>query len=209
MNVNFAATLDPYALGSENQRINTFNIENGGGLFRMTSANMTINYSLTSSKDDKKKNIQGARNGGREDDLFGDNAEINSPQELDPNEEEEDTFKGFYNAEIPWDINLAYSVTYSNITGEKKISSHSLMVSANTDLTPKWRIGVSSGYDFTNKGVTFTQIRLNRDLMSWNMSFNWSPFGQNSYWGFFIGIKAGVLSDIKWDKQQQRDQTLR
>ncbi|WP_460577178.1 putative LPS assembly protein LptD [Flavobacterium koreense] len=209
MNVNFAATLDPYALGSENQRINTFNIENGGGLFRMTSANMTINYSLTSSKDDKKKNIQGARNGGREDDLFGDNAEINSPEDFEPKEDEDDTFKGFYNAEIPWDVNLAYSVTYSNIIGEKKISSHSLMVSANTDLTPKWRIGVSSGYDFTNKGVTFTQIRLNRDLMSWNMSFNWSPFGQNSYWGFFIGIKAGVLSDIKWDKQQQRDQTLR
>lgn len=209
MNVNFAATLDPYALGAKKQRINTFNIENGGGLFRMTSANMTINYSLTSSKDDKKKNIQGARNGGREDDLFGNNAEINSPKETDPNEEEEEEFSGFYNAEIPWDVNLAYSVTYSNLSGEKKISSHSLMVSANTNLTPKWTIGVSSGYDFTNKGVTFTQIRLNRDLMSWNMSFNWSPFGQNSFWGFFIGIKAGVLSDIKYDKQQQRDQTLR
>ena len=62
--------------------------------------------------------------------------------------------------------------------------------------------------DFVKKGVTFTQIRLNRDLLSWNMSFNWSPFGQ-SYWGFFIGIKAGVLKDIKWDKRTQPDRTLR
>ncbi len=212
MNVNFAATLDPYALNENKQRINTFNVENGGGLFRMTSANMTISYAITSSKEDKtKKNVQGSRNGGREDDLFGSNNEINDPRENDDleNQAEEKEFTGFYNAEIPWDINFAYSITYSNMSNDRKISSNSLMISANTDLTPKWKIGVSSGYDFVQKGVTFTQIRLNRDLMSWNMSFNWSPFGQNAYWGFFIGIKAGVLSDIKWDKQTQRDRTLR
>lgn len=212
MNVNFAATLDPYALNENQKRINTFNVESGGGLFRMTSANMTISYAITSSKDDKtKKNVQGSKNGGREDDLFGSNNEINDPRVNDDlnNQDDEKEFSGFYNAEIPWDINLAYSVTYSNLTNERKISSNSLMVSANTDLTPKWRIGVSTGYDFVQKGVTFTQIRLNRDLMSWNMSFNWSPFGTNAYWGFFIGIKAGVLSDIKWDKQTQADRKLR
>jgi hypothetical protein len=40
------------------------------------------------------------------------------------------------------------------------------------------------------------------------MSFNWSPFGQ-SYWGFFIGIKASVLKDIKWDKRNQADRILK
>jgi hypothetical protein len=33
------------------------------------------------------------------------------------------------------------------------------------------------------------------------MDFNWTPFGTNANWGFFIGIKSGVLSDIKWDKE--------
>ncbi|WP_395067206.1 putative LPS assembly protein LptD [Flavobacterium sp.] len=207
MNVNFGSILSPYALRDTNDNI----IANP---FRMVSANLTMGYTITSAtKEDKtKKNVQGAKNGGRSDDLFGSNNEINNPNQNDDlvsKEDEEDTFSGFYNADIPWDINLAYSITYSNALNERKISSNSLMVSANTDLTPKWKIGVSTGYDFTNKGVTFTQIRLNRDLMSWNMSFNWSPFGQNAYWGFFIGIKAGVLSDIKWDKQTQRDRTLR
>jgi hypothetical protein len=49
------------------------------------------------------------------------------------------------------------------------------------------------------KGVTFTQIRFERDLLSWRMDFNWTPFGTNANWGFFIGIKSGVLSDIKWE----------
>ncbi|MEC4005131.1 putative LPS assembly protein LptD [Flavobacterium sp. SUN052] len=214
MNVNFAATLDPYALDSNNVRINTFNIDNGGGLFRMTSANMTMNYSFTSTsdKDKKEKNVQGSRNGGREDDLFGSNNELNDSREDDNLKQKDDDdaeFTGFYNAKIPWDFNVAYSLTYSNATNERKISSNSLMISANTDLTPKWKIGVSTGYDFVKKGVTFTQLRLNRDLLSWNMSFNWNPFGTNSYWGFFIGIKAGILKDIKWDKRTQPDRTLR
>jgi len=212
MNINFATTLDPYTLGKDSKtRINTFNIEDGGSLFRMTSANMTINYSITSSKEDKtKKNVQGANNGGREDDLFGSNTELNDNRDSQfaKKEEDNDGFTGFYNAKIPWDMTFAYSVTYSNLNNERRISSNSVMISANTDLTPKWKVGVSTGYDFVRKGVTFTQIRLNRDLLSWNMSFNWSPFGQ-SYWGFFIGIKASVLKDIKWDKRTQADRILK
>ncbi|WP_394350910.1 putative LPS assembly protein LptD [Flavobacterium phycosphaerae] len=48
MNVNFATTLDPYAINNAGKRINTWNIDNGGSLFRMTSANMTVNYSFSS-----------------------------------------------------------------------------------------------------------------------------------------------------------------
>ena len=48
MSVNFGATLDPYALDNNNQKINTFNIENGGSLFRITTANMAMSYNLSS-----------------------------------------------------------------------------------------------------------------------------------------------------------------
>ena len=78
MNVNFGMTLDPYAINNAGKRINTWNIDNGGSLFRMTSANMTLNYAF-SSKDiegEDKKNTQGERNGGRQDDLFGKNTDL-------------------------------------------------------------------------------------------------------------------------------------
>lgn len=214
MNINFAATLDPYAINNSGQRINTWNIDNGGSLFRMTSANMTLNYAF-SSKDGEmkeKKNKQGERNGGREDDLFGTNTDLSDRRESQFEEkegEEKDPISEFFKYDLPWDMNLAYSLTYSNSNREKKITGNSLMVSMNTDLTPKWKIGVSTGYDFVNKGVTFTQFRFERDLLSWRMDFNWVPFGTNAYWGFFIGIKAGVLSDIKWEKRQQPDRAIR
>jgi len=213
MNVNFAATLDPYAINNAGQRINTWNIDNSGSLFRMTSANMTLNYNFSSkdSENEDKKNIQGKSNGGREDDLFGTNTDLSYRQDSQFNKDngEENTISEFFKYKLPWDMNLAYSLTYSNNNREKKVTGNSVMVSMNTDLTPKWKIGVSTGYDFVQKGVTFTQFRFERDLLSWRMDFNWVPFGDNAYWGFFIGIKAGVLSDIKWDKRKQPDKTIR
>ena len=207
MNVNFGATLDPYAIDNSGNRINMFNIDNGGSLFRMTSANMTLNYSISSAeKDGSKKdtNAQSQRNGGRDDDLFGQNTVLNDNRrsQFDGSEETgEDKISEFFNSKLPWDMTFAYSLTYGNNNREKKIIGNSIMISANTDLTPKWKAGISTGYDFVQNGVTFTQLRFERDLLSWRMDFNWTPFGTNANWGFFIGIKSGVLSDIKWDKR--------
>ncbi|MFV8323992.1 putative LPS assembly protein LptD [Flavobacterium sp. LB3P21] len=208
MNVNFGATLDPYAIDNSGNRINVFNIDNGGSLFRMTSSNMTLNYSISSQgkdKTDKEKNTQSQRNGGREDDLFGTNTDLGDSRRSQFEEEEgdegEDKISEFFNSKLPWDMTFAYSLTYGNNNRENKIIGNSIMISANADITPKWKAGVSTGYDFVQKGVTFTQLRFERDLLSWRMDFNWSPFGTNANWGFFIGIKSGVLSDIKWDKR--------
>lgn len=205
MNVNFGTTLDPYAIDNSGNRINVFNINNGGSLFRMTSANMTLNYSISSKKDDKKeKNEQGQRNGGRDDDLFGRNTIDNTraKSQFDDEENEgEDKISEFFRSKLPWDMTFAYSLTYGNMNRESKITGNSIMVSANADLTPKWKAGVSTGYDFVQNGVTYTQLRFERDLLSWRMDFNWQPFGQQANWNFFIGIKSGVLSDIKYDKR--------
>ncbi len=201
MNVNFNGVVDPYFYQNGDFHRNAFSL---------ASANLTMNYAFAVGGEKEKKNTQGAKNGGREDDLFGSNTDLNDSRNQNKDKDKDaDNFSGFYNSKLPLDMNMAFSLTYSNTTFHNNISSCSLMLSANTKLTPKWKIGASSGYDFVNKGVTFTQIRMNRDLMSWNMNFNWTPFGKNAYWGFFIGIKSSVLSDIKWDKRTQPDRTLK
>jgi hypothetical protein len=214
MNVNFGATLDPYAIDNSGNRINMYNINNGGSLFRMTSANMTLNYSISSSEfdDTKKEDDQVKRNGGREDDLFGKSRDVlNQKSQFDDKDDSkgEDAITTFFKSKLPWDMTFAYSLTYGNNNRERKIINNSIMISANADLTPKWKGGISTGYDFVQKGVTFTQIRFERDLLSWRMDFNWTPFGDYSNWNFFIGIKSGVLSDIKWNKQRVNDRTIR
>ena len=82
------------------------------------------------------------------------------------------------------------------------------MFSGNIMLSKKWKIGGSSGYDFKNNGFTYTQLRFERDLDSWKMNFSWVPFSNRESWYFFIGIKSGFLSDLKYDKRREPDKRL-
>jgi hypothetical protein len=179
----------------------------------MTSANFTINYAVSARGNNKDTNNQGQRNGGRPDDLFGANTDLSDRRKSQFDEEDENALDNaitkFFNAKLPFDLTFAYSLTYGNNNRENKITGNSLMASGNFDLSPRWKAGVSTGYDFVQKGVTFTQFRFERDLLSWRMDFNWAPYGQNASWGFFIGIKSSVLSDIKYDKRALPDRQLR
>lgn len=215
LDFNFNGSLDPYALDNDNTRINTFNIENGGSLFRLVNGNISFNYSF-SSKDFEKTEEEEEdfdsdtfRNGGRPDDLFGDPTEFNDLSPVPVNSKNKPTEKSWYQYDIPWDLRLAYTLTYSNSQRENEISSQSLMMSSSVELSPKWSVRVSSGYDFKNKGVTLTQLGFVRDLDSWTMRFNWTPIGaRNTSWNFFIGIKGSILKDIKYDKRREADRNL-
>ncbi len=214
MSVNFGATLDPYALDNNNRKIDKFNIDAGGSLFRLTSANLTASWSLSSkdgAKKDKDKNLdENLRSGGRADDLFGVSEDFANQQiNGDDKKEEEASPSEFYNYKIPWSLRLAYAVNYSNSARQNEISSHSLMFSGDIELSPKWSIGASSGYDLKNAGFTFTQLRFERDLLSWRMNFSWVPFSDISSWNFFIGIRSSILKDLKYEKRRQPDTQLR
>jgi len=221
MRINFGATLDPYALDNNNKKINQFNIANGGSLFRLTSANLTLNYSLSSQMfggKESKDNTQNSRareesiqSGGRADDLFGKPQDFSNRQletTSASTDEDEEKPSELYNYKVPWDLNLAYAVNYTNTARQNEISSHSLMFSGNVDLSPRWSVGASSGYDLKNKGITYTQLRFERDLLSWKLNFSWIPFSTRSSWNFFIGIKSGILKDIKYEQRRQRDRQL-
>ena len=81
------------------------------------------------------------------------------------------------------------------------------MFSGNIELTPKWKVGLSSGYDFKGKGFTYTQLRLTETSTAEN-EFQWVPFSDRSSWNFFISIKSGMLSDIKYEKNREPDRSL-
>jgi lipopolysaccharide assembly outer membrane protein LptD (OstA) len=209
MSVNTGGTFDPYALDEKNVRINTYNITNGGGLLRLTSANVNMNYSFSSTQlgrsGDKNKRAEeeSASSGGREDDLFGKAEDFTDRRITDSENTEPPPKYPSYRAKIPWDLKLAYSLTYNNSRNQKEFSNNSLMFSGNIELTPMWKVGLSSGYDFKGEGFTYTQLRFNRDLKSWRLNFSWVPFSDRASWNFFIGIKSGLLSDIKYEKQSE------
>lgn len=211
--INFNGSLDPYQVNDNGIRINRFN----PNIFRLTRANLTANYSISSkdlekNKDDKKKvkSTNGNQDVGdiigadiNPTDQFGQRKNINTAPE-DQNKEAQ-----LFRAKVPWSINLAYSASYNNNGVDPgEIGIHSLMFSGNLELSPKWKLGYSSGYDIRNGAFTFSRFNFSRDLDSWQFNFNWVPFGAQSSYTFFIGVKSTVLADLKWDKVRPPDRNL-
>lgn len=211
LNVN--ATFDPYQVNSKGQRINQFN----ANILRLTNFGVTANYSLSSKDFEKKKEGEKEDNSGNgaqdTPDVFGQNILPTNGFPNNPNNKQnknQDTTKEteLYRLKIPWTLNLAYAMNYSNNGLTSSIGSNSLMFSGDVELSPKWNVNFSSGYDIKNNAFTYTRLGFSRDLDSWRLNFNWTPFGTNSSYYFFIGVKSSMLSDLKWDKNKPPDRVL-
>jgi hypothetical protein len=209
--LNFNGSLNPYQVNDEGRSINKFN----PNIFRLQNANLTANYSITSSdfdknkKDDKKDNKNG--NGANNPiDTMGANIDPTNNQGRRENNDKNKTSKTeLYQSKIPWTINLVYSANYSNngvVPGS--VGVHTVGFSGNLELSPKWKVGYSSGYDVKNGAFSFSRFNFSRDLDSWQFNFNWVPFGSISSYTFFIGVKSSTLSDLKWDKNKPPDRRL-
>ncbi|WP_235869114.1 putative LPS assembly protein LptD [Polaribacter aquimarinus] len=209
--LNINGSMDVYQVDENGSRINKFN----SNIFRLTNASLTANYSISSAdfskdkKEDKNKN----RDPNNSQDVIG--ADINPTDNIgqrnavNSSKEDKNKSANLYRADIPWSVNLAYSTNYRNngISGGE-IGVHSLMFSGNLELSPKWSVGYSSGYDIKEGAFTFSRFNFSRDLDSWQFNFNWVPFGTNSSYTFFIGVKSSVLADLKWDKNKPPDRRL-
>ena len=210
LNVN--ASFDFYQTNDSGQRINKFN----PGLFRLTSANMTANYSLSSRSlngNDKESDITASSNGNQNTpDVLGKGIDPTNRFASDPaspqNSQDDEKTAELYHAKIPWTLNIAYSALYTNTGLRAGINSHSLMFGGDLELSPKWKVGFSSGYDIFSGGFTFTRLNFSRDLDSWKLNFNWVPFGTNQSYTFFIGVKSSVLKDLKYDQNRPPNRVL-
>lgn len=210
--VNFNGSLDPYQVNENGARINKFN----PNLLRLSNANLTANYSISSKDFEKDSSKETENNSG--------NGANNPPDTMgaviDPTNRfggqsntntngNETTETELYNAKIPWTLNLVYSATYrNNGLAPGEIGVHTLGFSGNIELSPKWKVGYSSGYDVKNGAFSFSRFNFTRDLDSWQFNFNWVPFGSNSSYTFFIGVKSSTLADLKWDKNKPPDRRL-
>lgn len=211
MTINFAGTLDPYTIDNNGRRINTLNVKNGGSLLRFTSGRFDVSYSLTSAIFGKGDKVEDeaeavsdnyrAASGGSTDDLFGfglDNRASNDRKA------EEDIENPTYGNKLPWDLSMRFGMSYNNTNRQDEINRANLMFSGNVSLSPRWDVRVSSGYDFINNGFAQTQLGFRRNLKSFDLRFDWVPFGRNENWFFFIGISSSILQDLKWENRSQR-----
>lgn len=110
----------------------------------------------------------------------------------------------FVDFTIPWNLNISYSFSYNNQLGIKATRSVSNTLNFNGDfnLTPKWKIQFTSGYDFKAKDLSYTSFQISRDLHCWDLSASWVPIGRYQSYSINIGVKPGILQDLKLSKRK-------
>ena len=174
--VTYNSIWDPYSKNSDGKPQAKTEYELNKRLFRLTQSdwNFSLNWALSPSLFSKKNS----------------------------NNQKSNT-----NYTIPWSINLNYNLFYTNredIIPEKYTNNtvQTLGFTGEINLTGKWKISGSSGYDFINKELSYTSIDIYRDLHCWEMRFNWIPIGYRKSWNFTINVKSSILQDLKYVKKK-------
>ena len=191
LDLRYASVWDPYVLDSTGKKnLDQFEWTVNNRLFRMTNFNWTagINLSLSNKTFNKKLDKEKGEKskGGKK----------KEKEEIKP-------------GTIPWSLNITYSLKYGMdhyynnyvLTREENIVQ-TLGFSGNIQVTPNWKVSLTSGYDFNANGISYTQIQIHRDLHCWEMHFSWIPFGTWQSWNFSINIKSSMFKDLKVEKKK-------
>lgn len=204
---NFGGSFSPYTVDSvpvTNAGITTKVFQEttrytwkDGKLPRLTTFNFSFDYSFnpeaTKSRNDNNQNLrESAQANGR----TAEQADQLAAISRDPN--------AFVDFNIPWNINISYSFRYDNFLSTRSTRSLNNTLNFNGDfnLTPKWKIQFTSGYDFKAKTISGTTFQIYRDLHCWDLSAQWIPFGAYQSYSIDIRVKASILQDLKLSKRK-------
>ncbi|MBS0000125.1 MAG: LPS-assembly protein LptD [Cyclobacteriaceae bacterium] len=201
VDINMNATLDPYIYvldtfyvdeqGNERisqRKVSRYAWDEGQGLGHITNATLSIGTSLNPEAWENKAS-----------DLDRENLSESERTELDYIEQNPDLYVDF---SIPWNVRVNYNISYSKAGYQKSNITQTLRLTGDFSLTPKWKVGYQTGYDFESKEITQTNLNINRDLHCWQLSLTWVPFGRYQSYNVTIRAKSSLLQDLKLNKQR-------
>ncbi len=185
INISSGASFSPYAIDTNTfQRKQDFYYTTDKKFLRFESATVAIGASFPLNRKREESNEE-------TDDRLIDNG-------LD--------YGNYVDFNIPFTLRVNYNMRFNKLYKRDNITNNfkdtlsfgqDLNFSGDVNLTPRWKIGLQSGYDFINKNLTFTSIDIFRDLHCWEMRINVVPFGFRKSYNFSLNVKASVLQDLK------------
>jgi hypothetical protein len=197
LNSNFSM----YGTNSNGSEINTFYFSQSHKLLRLNNVNLSLDFSLSDllkGKGGKKKTSSSVTTGAQ----GASRTQAGGSPSGAAGGSTTSAFDewGYPEFNVPWTMNVRYNMNYTKTVLTSK-TSQTLSLNGTVNLTKKMGITYNTGYDFTAKDITMTQIQVNRDLHCWTMGFSWIPNGYMRMWTFSLRVKASVLADLKYERR--------
>ena len=183
--VNASSNFDPYGYNkTTGKRVKEFNYtySSSGNFARLTNASFAVNTAFSSNMLEAAKKTRQAP-------VVTNGAEAGATKDLNESEK------------MPWNLNLYYVLALNNLDDRKLQPTQTLNFSGDLMPTKNWKIGITSGYDFTNQKLSYTSFNIYRDLKCWEARIDWVPFGLRKSYNLTINLKASMLSEFKIPKR--------
>ena len=183
INISSSASYDPYGFDYYNGvRLKETMLERGTGIGRFSSGNLSLGTNFHS----KPKGGASSPTASEEYSRIMRNAGYND----------------YVDFNVPWSLNVSYSLSansqYSIYSKKDTITvSQSVTFQGELQITARWKVNISSGYNFDYKQLTLTSIDIYRDLHCWAMHMQTVPFGPRKSFNFTLNVKSTILQDLK------------
>jgi lipopolysaccharide assembly outer membrane protein LptD (OstA) len=199
ININIGATLDPYQYRIDSissseadlgriyeTQISRYAWQDGFSLGQISSLNVSFGTNLSPKGNEKDADTRSK--------ISQSNISQSDKEFLLQNPD------SYIDFSIPWNLRVNYNLAYSKRGRQDSNITQAVRFNGDLSLTEKWKVVFNSGYDLKSKEFTQTTININRDLHCWQVSLGWTPFGAFQSYNFSIGVKSGMLRDLKLDR---------
>jgi len=194
LQVQYSASFDPYIQDSLGRALNRFEWDVNRRLLRRdnSSWNFSLAYNFGSGKNKPANKV---------DPNPPPDATSDQLQEIATNPQ------NYIDWNNPWDLSFNYTLRFTGVMDPKTEKVKRDMVqtlgfNGGINITPKWKLNLTSGYDFESGKLSYTSVNVYRDLHCWEMRFNWIPIGYMKSWNFYIKVKASILQDLKLNRKK-------
>lgn len=192
LSLSAGASFDPYDYDyPPHRRSKKLLYENGKGLVRFRNARLSLTASLRSTN--KPPGVPNDRN------------PLSPMQPVGYSE--------YVDFNIPWNVNISYSLDLSKNplttrAADTLLLTQNTVFSGDVNITARWKLVLSSGYNFTTKQLQFTSIDIYRDLHCFEMHLQAFPFGARKSFNFTLNAKASVLQDLRLIRRRDYRDTV-
>ena len=192
LDINFTSAFDPYQMDAQGNRLNDLQFNKNGSIGRLTAYTIALGTTLKSKSKVGDKKPDGSSNNG---------SGSSNSSKVEFASRPPGSYVDF---SIPWSLNAFFNYNYSKpSTTAAATETQSLTFNGDFSMTKKWKIGFTSGYDFTANALTYTQLNIYRDLHCWEMKVTWVPFGPREMYMLTINVKSAMLKDLKLTRTRQ------